>query len=156
MEPDIFGYSWQHFVTLFLTVYVTLFPVWAGARCAAVRCCSAWRPSGSTWRAPTPSHSSSTGLATKDSQVRAKGSFFPECEIFLVSRPCPTMSKALIKTRCQCCQLFGELFGNHSRRKIRLLRNKTRSPSNFHFLNEFGLFCLYQWKNNNIFYTSLE
>ncbi len=61
-----------------LTTLVTLFPVCVGARCAAVRCCSAWRPSGSTWRAPTPSPSSSTGLATKDSQVRAKGSFLPD------------------------------------------------------------------------------
>jgi hypothetical protein len=38
----------------------------------------------------------------------------------------------------QCCQLFEELFGQ-SRRKIRPLRKKFRSPSNFHFW-KFGPF----------------
>jgi hypothetical protein len=42
------------------------------------------------------------------------------------------------------CQLFAELF-DQSRRKIRLLRKKIRSLSNFPFLKEFGL------KKNTIF-----
>ncbi len=72
----------------------------------------------------------------------------------------PTSSRnicAVCIMNSACCQLFAELFGQ-SRRKIRPLKGKMRSPSNFNFLKKLGPqkhnFCLHV--SREISWTSLE
>jgi hypothetical protein len=57
----------------------------------------------------------------------------------------------------QCCQLFAELFGQ-SKRKIWPMRGKKLDPSNFNFLNEFGLKknTIFVYVSGKISWTSLE